>query len=241
MVPLVRSAPDPAASLAAYASLYLEEEVQAEGLVRNVGAFARFLEAISFSHAAVLNVSNVARETQASRKTVEGYLAILEDLLLGYRVPVFTRRAQRQTAAHAKFFLFDAGVFRSLRPRGSLDRPEEIAGAALEGLVAQHLRAWIAYGDGDEELYYWRTRSGVEVDFVVYGSTTFLAVEVKNTDRIRPNDVRALREFGMDYPQAKLALLHRGGDRLEIGGVLCVPVVEFLTALRPGRDPLSVT
>jgi predicted AAA+ superfamily ATPase len=239
LVPLVRSAPDPAASLAAYASLYLKEEVQAEGLVRNVGAFARFLEAVSFSHASMLNVSNVARETQANRKTVEAYLGILEDLLLGHRVPVFTRRAQRQTAVHPRFYLFDAGVFRSLRPRGPLDRPEEIAGAALEGLVAQHLRAWIAYGDGDEELYYWRTRSGVEVDFVVYGSRVFLAVEVKNTDRIRPNDVRALREFGTDYPQAKLVLLHRAGDRLKVGGVPCIPVQEFLVALRPGRDPMS--
>jgi len=96
---------------------------------------------VSFSHGAVLNVSNVARDAHVSRKTVEGYLAILEDLLLAWRFPVFARRAKWATASHPKLRLFDAGVFRSLRPTGPLDRPQEVEGAALEGLVAQHLRA----------------------------------------------------------------------------------------------------
>jgi predicted AAA+ superfamily ATPase len=214
----------------------MEQEVQAEGLVRNVGAFARFLEAVSFSHASVLNVSNVAREAQANRKTVEGHLEILEDLLLGFRVPVFTRRAKRQTAAHPKFFLFDAGVFRSLRPRGPLDRPEEIAGAALEGLVAQHLRAWIDYGGGDADLYYWRTRSGVEVDFVIYGARGFWAIEVKNAGVVRAADVSAIRSFAADYPACTPLVLYRGTDRIEVGGVRCMPVGEFLMRLVPGED-----
>lgn len=239
MVPLVVDASDPAATLGAYASLYLEQEVQAEGLVRNVGTFARFLQAVSFSHASVLNISNVAREAQASRKTIEGYLEILEDLLLGYRIPVFTRRARRQTAAHPKFFLFDAGVFRSLRPRGPLDRSEEIEGAALEGLVAQHLRAWIAYSGTEAELYYWRTRSGVEVDFVVYGARGFWAIEVKNAARPRSADVRALREFATDYPECRPVLLHRGTDSLEVAGIPCVPVEKFLPSIRPDRDLLD--
>jgi predicted AAA+ superfamily ATPase len=194
------------------------------------------LEAVSFSHAAVLNTSSVAREARANRKTVEGYLEILEDLLLAFRVPVFTRRARRETAAHPKFYLFDAGVFRAIRPRGPLDRPEEIAGAALEGLVAQHLRAWIAYRKAGEAMYYWRTRSGVEVDFVVYGAERIYAIEVKNTARVRSTDVRSLREFGADYPQSELLLLYRGSDRLRIGGIRCVPVEQFLTALRPAAD-----
>jgi predicted AAA+ superfamily ATPase len=234
LVPLIVDAPDPVATLGAYVSLYLEQEVQAEGLVRNVGTFARFLEAVSFSHGAVLNVSAVAREAQASRKTVEGFLEILEDLLLAFRVPVFTKRAQRQTAMHPKFYLFDAGVFASLRPRGPLDRPEEMAGAALEGLVAQHLRAWIAYGGADAELYYWRTRSGVEVDFVVYGPSGFWAIEVKNGMRPRTADVRALREFASDYPECEPLLLHRGQERLNVGGVRCEPVEAFLAQLKPG-------
>ena len=116
MLPLVWAADKPADTLKAYNGLYLREEVQMEGLVRNVGSFARFLEAMSFSHASVLNLSNVSRDCQVSRKTVEGYLEILEDLLLGFRLPVFAKRAKRELATHPKFYYFDAGVFRANRP-----------------------------------------------------------------------------------------------------------------------------
>lgn len=94
-MPLVLDSPDPARVLQAYASLYLREEVQMEGLVRNIGNFSRFLEAISFSHASLLNISNVARDCDVERKVVEGYVGILEDLLLSCRVQVFTKRAKR--------------------------------------------------------------------------------------------------------------------------------------------------
>jgi predicted AAA+ superfamily ATPase len=238
LVPLVVSAREPRETLAAYATAYVEAEVKAEGLVRNVGSFARFLEVIGFSHGAVLNLSAVARESAVNRKTVEGFLEILEDLLVAFRVPVFTRRARRETVTHAKFFLFDAGVFRSLRPRGPLDRPEEIEGAALEGLVAQHLRAWIAYSSRKLQLFYWRTRSGVEVDFVVYGAGGFWALEVKNSMRVRPEDLRGLRTFVADHPACTPLLLYRGTERLEIDGIRCVPVASFLAGLRPDTDPL---
>jgi predicted AAA+ superfamily ATPase len=238
LVPLVLQAPAPADVLAPYSALYLREEVQMEGLVRNIGAFSRFLEAVSFSHGAALNVSNVARDCQVERKTVEGYLEILEDLLLAYRVQVFTRGAKRELSAHPKMYFFDAGVFRSLRPHGPLDRPEEIDGAALEGLVAQHLRAWIAYGDKKEELFYWRTRSGVEVDFVIYGRTGITAIEVKNSAKIRPQDLRGLHSFQEDYPQSRCLFLYRGRERRKIRGILCIPCAEFLEQLHPGR-PLA--
>ena len=79
------------------------------------------------------------------------------------------------------------------RPRGPLDAPSEIDGAALEGLVAQHLKAWCDYSRGKNDLHYWQTRSKVEVNFVVYGDSHFYAMEVKNTERIRPVDCRGLR------------------------------------------------
>jgi predicted AAA+ superfamily ATPase len=235
LLPLVVAAPEPQDVLAAYAALYLEQEVQVEGWVRHVGQFGRFLEAVSFSHAAVLNVSNLARECQVERKTVAGYLEVLEDLLLAWRLPVFTRRARRRTAAHPKLYLFDAGVYRSLRPRGPADRPEEIEGAALEGLVAQHLRAWIAYSRRDCRLYYWRTRAGSEVDFVVYGADGFWALEVKSSSRVRPADLRSLNTFTSDYPECEPLLLYRGKERLKTGDVLCLPVEEFLLGLHPAK------
>jgi predicted AAA+ superfamily ATPase len=236
LLPLVVDAPDPGDVLSSYVALYLEQEVKAEGVVRNVGQFARFLEAISFSHAAVLNVSNVARETGANRGTVSGFIEVLEDLLIAFRVDVFTRRARRQTAVHPKFFLFDAGVFRSLRPAGPLDRRQEIEGAALEGLVAQHLRAWIAYGGRDLGLYTWRTRSGVEVDFVVYGPEGFWAIEVQNARVVRPEDLRGLAAFREDYPECQAILLYRGENRLKKQDVLCMPVEEFLGKLTPDGE-----
>ena len=143
MIPLVLYAVSPKETIGAYVSIYLREEVQIEGLVRNIGAFSRFLESVSFSHGAVLNISDVARDCQVERKTVEGFVSILEDLLLAFRIPIFTKRAKRNLSSHPKFYFFDAGVFRSIRPAGPLDAPQEIDGAALEGLVAQHLRAWI--------------------------------------------------------------------------------------------------
>ena len=175
-------------------------------------------------------------ECEVERKTVGAYVEVLEDLLLSFRVPVFTRRAKRETIRHPKFFFFDSGVFRSLRPKGPLDRPEEIDGAALEGLVAQHLRAWLAYTQADAKLFFWRTRSGVEVDFVVYGSAGFWAVEVKNASRIRPADLRGLEAFGADYPQADLVLLYRGTRRERRGRVWILPAGEFLRSLAPSRD-----
>jgi predicted AAA+ superfamily ATPase len=231
LVPLIWSAKEPEATLKAYASLYLREEVQAEALVRNIGAFARFLEAISFSHGSLLNLAEVARECQVGRKTVEGYLGILEDLLLSFRLPVFTRRAKRLLVAHDKFYYFDAGVYRSLRPAGPLDRPEEIEGLALEGLVAQHLRAWLAYRNADERLYYWRTKSGSEVDFVVYGPETFAAWEVKRASQVQAADLRALKAFRDDYPEAKVGLLYLGQERLRIDGIDVLPCETFLRQL----------
>jgi predicted AAA+ superfamily ATPase len=231
LVPLVWKAPDPAATLAAYASLYLQEEVQAEALVRQVGDFARFLEVISFSQGSLLNLAALAREAEIPRKRAESYLGILEDLLLGYRLPVFQRRAQRQLVQHQKFYLFDAGVFRSLRPRGPLDAPEEIDGMALEGLVAQHLRALCQLRADGTSLSFWRTRAGLEVDFVVYGPDVFMAVEVKRRARVHRRDLSALRAFREDYPEATCCLVSFAPEPLVIDGIRCEPLEPWLRAL----------
>lgn len=236
-LPLIVDAEDPPNTLRTYAALYVREEVQAEGLVRNVGGFSRFLDAVSFSHGAVLNASNVARECQVERKVVTGYLGVLQDLLLAFTLPVFTRRARRRMSAHPKFYLVDAGVFRSLRPVGPFDRPEELAGAALEGLVAEHLRTWIAYANTRDTLSYWRTRSGSEVDFVLYGESGLYALEVKNSSTLHPGDLNGLRAFAQDYPEATPVLLYRGRRVLE-RGILCLPCDSFLRSLTP-RSPFE--
>ena len=228
MIPVILDSIDPISSLQAYVDLYIREEVQMEGLTRNIGNFARFLEAVSFSHGSVLNISNIGRECGIERKVVEGYLNILEDLLLAYRLPVFTKRAKRATVQHPKFYFYDTGLFHALRPSGPLDKPDEKAGVALEGLVAQHLRGWLDYRHPGARLCFWRTSAGSEVDFIVYGSDIFQAIEVKNSSTIHPGDLRPLKSFGEDYPEAERIILYRGSEKLLRDGITIGPCEEFL-------------
>lgn len=240
LVPLVYFSQSPEQTLASYVSLYLKEEIQAEALIRNIPAFTRFLEALSFSHASVLNVSQVARECMVERKTVEGYLKVLEDLLLCFTINIFSKRAKRKLISHSKFYFFDTGVFRHLRPKGPLDRLSEIDGQALEGLVAQTLRVWMHYRNKNNTLYYWRTINGLEVDFIVYGEDGLYAIEVKNARNIYHVDLKGLEAFKKDYPEAQCTLLYRGVERLQKGDVVCIPVEEFLYKLHPDRPIMDI-
>jgi predicted AAA+ superfamily ATPase len=104
LLPLLHDIKDPQDVLNGYISLYLHEEIQAEGLVRNLEAFARFLEIISFSHSSILNITNIARECEIKRKTIENYIDILYDLLLAFQLKVFTKRAKRELSSHPKFY-----------------------------------------------------------------------------------------------------------------------------------------
>lgn len=237
MLPLVRYpiAQEPHHVLRTYLDLYLQEEVINEGLIRNLDVFSRFLETASFSHGAVLSASDIAREAGAKRSTVDSYFEILEEMLVAIRLPVFTKRAKRETIAHAKFYFFDAGVYRTLRPKGPLDRPEEIDGMALEGLVLQHLRAWIDYSGERNALYFWRTRAGTEVDFVIYTEKDFVAIEVKNTAKISSKDLSGLKAFRDDYPECRTLFLYRGRQQTFIDGILVVPVERFLQGIVPNQ------
>jgi len=239
LVPLIWQATEPEANLAAYVSLYLQEEVQAEALVRQIGDFSRFLEVISFSQASQLNLASLAREAEIPRKRAESYLSILEDLLLAFRLPVFQKRAHRQLVQHQKFFYFDVGVYRALRPTGPLDAPQEIEGLALETLVAQHLRAFCQLRRQGGSLSFWRTRSGLEVDFVVYGPELFWAIEVKRSARIDRRDLAGLKAFGADYPQAECLLLSLAPEPMLIDGIRCEPLEPWLRHFSPADTPLS--
>jgi uncharacterized protein len=238
LIPLVFYAKNPADTLNSYINLYMKEEIQAEGLIRDIGSFARFLETISFSHATVLNLNNVARECEVKRETVGGYIEILYDLLIAYSLPVFAKRAKRAVIKHPKFYFFDAVVFRIIRPAGPLDRPGEIDGPCLEGLIAQHIRAWIDYSNSSYKFYYWRTQAGAEVDFVIYGEDGFWAIEVKNTKNVNRSQLRHLKTFCNDYPECKPAFIYRGNEKLLIDNILCIPCDEFLRNIEPGKSLL---
>ncbi len=236
MLPLIYHSEDPNADLKTYLALYMKEEVQMEGLVRRVEEFGQFLEVISFSQGSILNYSNIARECHLSSKSIENYVSILEDLLLSFKVPIFSKKAKRHLVQKSKFYYFDAGVYRAIRPKGPLDLPEELHGLTLETLVAQHLRAWLDYSTQEGKLYFWRTKSGLEVDFIVYGEIGFFAIEVKNAKNIQSKDLKGLTEFKIDYPEATCLLLYNGKESLKKNGVLCYPVDTFLLQLQPGKS-----
>ena len=240
LLPLRFSSQNPLETLSTYVSLYLEEEVKAEGLVRHIEPFTQFLEALSFSHGSMLNMSNIARECSIKRTTAISWLSIVEDLLIAFKIPVFTRRAKRNLVAQSKFYYFDAGVYRALRPRSILDHLNEISGMALEGMVAQHLRAWIDYTTSKHQLFFWRTKAGLEVDFVVFGELGLWAIEVKNSQHIHPGDLRALNHFKEDYPESQTLLIYRGEEKQLIDHILCMPVDEFLRSMMPNEMIIRV-
>jgi predicted AAA+ superfamily ATPase len=211
-LPSVYVESNPQDYLESYIKAYLQEEIQQEGLTRNLGVFSRFLEAASFSQGSVLNISEVARDCVVERKVVENYFTILEDLLLAYRVPIFTKRAKRRLIAHPKFYFFDVGVYRTIRPMGPLDTPEEVDGISYESLLFQELLAINDYLKLGYKIYYWRTSSNIKVDFVLYGIRGLKVFEVKRKGKITNPDLRGLKAFLKDYPTAKAYCIY-GGER----------------------------
>ena len=214
--------------LYAYVETYLQEEIMQEGLTRNLANSARFLQIASMSVGGVLNVSAVARESMVERKVVENYFGILEDLMLGVRVPVFRKRAKRELIAKSKFYLFDTGVYQTLKPKGVLDTESEVSGAGLENLFLQNLLAEVANSVKPFKVRYYRTVGGSEVDFVVYGDQGLWAFEIKNGRKFRREWLRGLKRFGQDYPEAKRYVLYTGKEHLYMGKIEVVPIEEFL-------------
>ena len=217
--------------LKAYIGTYLREEVLQEGLTRNLSSFARFLEIASLSQASLLNTTEMARECKIERKVAENYFTILEDLLIASRLPVFTKKAKRQTVSHSKFYYFDAGVYQTLRPKGPLDAPHLIGGVALETLVYQELMAVNDYHRYNFQLYFWRTIDGCEVDFILYGEKSLLAIEVKSSKTVHPSDLKGLQLFKKEFPIAKLFLIYGGNEKLFQGDVEILPVMDLLPRL----------
>ncbi len=140
-------------------------------------------------------MSEIAREVGIDRQVVSNYFSILEDLLLCHHLPSFTKRAKRRMVQHTKFFYFDVGVYRALQPRGPLDIVEEIDGAALETLFLQSLLGLNDYLQLGYQFYFWRTSSGLEVDFIAYGEKGLFAFEIKRSTKVHSKMLRALKAF----------------------------------------------
>ncbi len=222
---------DPEKYLKDYVQTYVREEVLQESLTRNIGHFSRFLEVAGFSQGSVMNINEIARETHIARTRAENYFSILEDLLIGVRLPVFTRKAKRRLISHQKFYYFDTGVFRAIRPTGPLDSEAELDGPAVETLVFQELRAVNDYLKCGYQLYFWRTKNGLEVDFVLYGPGGLIAIEVKRSAHVHSKNLRGLKEFKKDYPPARCYLFYGGSVPLHIDDITVLPLGQALLNL----------
>ena len=173
----------------------------------------------------------MARDCSIERKVVENYFTILEDLLIAHRVPVFAKRAKRRLVSHPKFYFFDAGLYRTLRPAGPLDMPEEIAGHAIETLFLQELKAINAYLRLGYNIFYWMTSNNMEVDFVLYGNKGLRAFEIKRTAKVSSSMLKGLKAFQKDYPRAKTYFIYGGERRLQEQGIEILPISEALKTL----------
>ena len=226
-LPSAYSEKNPKKYLESYVKTYLDEEIRQEGLTRNLSAFSRFLESASFSQGSVLNISSISRECGVERKVVENYFNILEDLLIAYKLPVFTRKSKRRMISHPKFYFFDVGIFRTIRPKGPLDQPEEIDGPALETLFLQEIKAFNDYKDLEYKMFYWRTSNNVEVDFILYGPKGLFAFEIKRSPRISKDSFTGLKAFLKDYPMAKAFYLYNGTRQLYQDNIKIIPLKNF--------------
>ena len=219
-------------TLAGYVDDYLKEEVFDEGLTRNTAAFSRFFDALSFSHGELLNYSNIARDCGVDSKTVREYFQILEDTLLGTWIEPFSRRRSREVITRApKFYLFDVGVAGYLIGR-RIERPAGPQfGRALEHLVLMELLAYRSYRELDFQLRFWRTKSGLECDFVL-GRDGAIAIEVKGSTRIRPSDLRGVRAYADEHrPRHTIVVCNERDARLTNDGIWILPWEQFFQRL----------
>ena len=193
-LPLIWTAESREERLAAYVQTYMKEEIQAEALVRNLPGFARFLPVAGLYHSQVLNTAALSRDAGVARMTVEGFLGILEDTLLAFRVPAYEGRLRVREKRHPKLYWVDPGLARAAK-RNSGAVAQEERGALLEGWVAATLRAWGDVHGLFDEMHYWAPAdaSRTEVDFLLRKGGRFLALEVKSSRRLSTDDYRGLR------------------------------------------------
>ena len=236
-LPMVQDEPDERARyelLEAYVATYLAEEIRAEALVKNLASFTRFLEVAALMNGQVTNVAGIARDAGVARPTVQGYVEVLVDTLIGSWLPAFRPRARVKESAHPKFYFFDSGVTRSLlrRLREPLDSAER--GPLLETYVLHELRAYINDAGCGGELTYWRTPSGLEVDFIWSNGSKQVAIEAKASQRWRSSESAGLQALVADQPKTRPVAVYLGKERLKSDGVDVYPLMGFARALSDG-------
>lgn len=233
-LPRIHGSSRPWRLLEAYVADYLQEEVAAEGLVRNLPVFSRFLSAAGLGDTEVVNFSSMARECGVSNHTVKSYYEILEDTLLGRWLPSYRKRPKRRVVAAPKFYFADVGVVNRLARRGELSPGSELYGKAFENWVFHELCACSAYHESDARLAYWRLSSGAEVDFVV--NDLEVAIEAKASARVTSDHLKGLRQLVRDQPSVgrRMIVCLEPRSRRTDDGIEVLPVATFVRELWDG-------
>lgn len=221
-------------SLKSYTQDYLKEEVFAEGIIRNIPAFSRFFDAMGYSHGELTNYLNIARDCGVTPKTVKEYYQILVDTLLGTMVEPFKKRQSRKVLTKTpKFYLFDVGVAGSLTGRELGEERGEQFGKAFEHFIFMELNAHRSYMELDYEINFWRTKTGVEVDFILNKGE--VAIEVKSKKVINNKDMYALRVFDQEFaPKTAIMVCNEARPR-KVGKIDILPYRDFLHKLWAGE------
>ena len=232
LIPGIWDTDDPEEDLAGYVSLYLEQEIMAEGATRNLPAFSRFLEVAALSNGEQINYQSISSDAQVPRSTIQEYFKILKDTLIAAEVPVWKKGRSRKTVETSKFYLFDTGVTRRLQGRKSIVRGTPEYGYAFESWIMHELSAYISACRRDSEISYWRTRTNLEVDFIVNGE---IAIETKTTRNVVRDDLKGLRAITEEGSFRQRIVVSDEPLEREVESVLILPWKVFVDRLWSGE------
>lgn len=228
-LPSVYLSQNPEEDLTAYIALYLKEEIATEGLTRNVPAFSRFLEIAALCNGKIINFTKIANDAQVARTTVQEYFQILKDTLIAFELPVWQKSLKRKPINTSKYYLFDTGVVRKLQRRAPLlDSVAPEFGELFEAYIAHELKTYADYHQIDE-LAYWRTVTGFEVDFILGNQT---AIEVKASRNVSMQDLKNLSALGEEQKLKNyIVVCQEDRERVVDHGIRIMPWRIFLERL----------
>ena len=234
MLPRHYLASSPAKRIQAYVGDYLQQEVIAEALVRNLDSFTRFMEVAAISDGEMVNYTKIASECGVSSKTVKEYFVILQETLLGYMLPAYTKTVKRRVQIAPKFYYFDVGITNYLLHRDPLRRGTAEYGHAFEHLIVQEVMAYMDYSESMKGLSFWHTQNNAyEVDLVVGNAE--VALEIKSSDNITTSHLKGLKAFGEEHPECKLIVVSLEERPRMMNGVEIWPAQIFLKRLWEGK------
>ncbi len=219
--------------LSTYANTYLREEIQSEGIVRNLGGFSRFLDLAAGQSGELVSFSAVARECQLPIRTVQSYYEILEDTLIGFRLEAWRKSLRKRLVAHPKFYLFDLGVTNAINRRLTAAVHSELKGRLFEQFIILETFRMIHYAGSEARIYFWRTNHGAEVDLLIERHGKLLcACEIKATPHISGAHLSGLRAFREAFPKTPCYIICTTENVYELERVKIIPWQRFLEQLK---------